>query len=82
MFISQLTPALTDNRNLLHLDLSCNSLTDNGLIFLAAALRLNRTLLSLTLTNNSIGDEGVEALAEVQWWGGGVVVEHLSTALT
>lgn len=64
-FVEELSSALTENGTLLHLNLSCNRIGDNGCRALATSLRLNRTLLTLSLTGNSIGDSGVVALAKV-----------------
>lgn len=63
--IVEASPHLADNGNLLHLNLSCNYIGDEGCAALASSLRLNRTLLTLSLTGNSIGDSGVASLAKV-----------------
>ena len=63
-FVQTLSPGLTDNTSLLHLNLSCNHLGNAGCVALATSLRLNRTLLSVALTCNHIGDEGIIVLAQ------------------
>lgn len=65
-FIQEVLPQLAANGNLLHLNMSCNSIGDDGCAAIATSLRLNRTLLTLSLTGNSIGDNGVAALAKVR----------------
>ncbi|CAF0714616.1 unnamed protein product [Brachionus calyciflorus] len=52
------------NTKLLSLNLSGNSITDNGAIEIARGLRTNRTLLVLNLSGNQIGDLGACKLAE------------------
>lgn len=64
-FVAEIAPHLSENKTLLHLNLSCNRITDEGAYSVATSLRLNRTLLSLTLTNNYIGDIGALNLAKV-----------------
>ena len=61
-FTQDITPYIG---NLLHLNMSCNSIGDDGCVSLATALRLNRTLLTLSLTGNCISDKGASCLAEV-----------------
>jgi Ran GTPase-activating protein (RanGAP) involved in mRNA processing and transport len=46
------------------LDLSYNSIGDDGAKALAEALKTNSTLTTLDLQNNSIGPDGAKALAE------------------
>lgn len=57
--------SLEVNITLLHLNLCCNNIGDEGCVALASSLRRNRTLLTLSLTGNSIGDYGVGSLAKV-----------------
>ena len=64
-FLADLSLPLKENMTLLHLNLSCNHIGNDGCIALANSLRLNRTLLSLSLIFNSIGDVGAFALAKV-----------------
>lgn len=64
-FIEELSSSLAVNATLLHLNLSCNMISDNGCIALATCLRFNRTLSTLSLTGNSIGDRGATSLAQV-----------------
>ena len=56
--------SLTENINLLTLNLCYNTLADEGAKHLAECLRLNRTLLSLNIGSNGIGDEGVKYISE------------------
>ena len=62
-----LTDASNDFRNLLTLNLSCNSIGDNGVKALAAGLKncSNLRLTSLDLSSNSIGFDGTKVLADV-----------------
>lgn len=64
-FLQDFSPLLIKNGTLLHLNLSCNSIGDDGCAALASSLRLNRTLLSLSLVGNVIGDKGAASLAKV-----------------
>ncbi|XP_074621745.1 uncharacterized protein LOC141880193 [Acropora palmata] len=59
-----LAQALRVNSSLSSLDLSDNSISDEGVNSLAQALRVNTSLSSLDLSSNSIGDEGANSLAE------------------
>ena len=60
-----LANTLSENKNLLTLNLCFNKLGNLGMYHLAKALRLNRTLLSLNIGSNEIGDEGVKYIADV-----------------
>lgn len=66
-FLAELSPHLSENKCLVHLNLSCNRIGDVGVSSLATSLRLNRTLLSLALTNNYVGDIGALSLARVSY---------------
>ena len=61
-----LTDALNCFGDLLELNLSCNSIGDDGAKALADALKkcCNIKLTSLNLSSNSIGDDGAKALAD------------------
>ena len=65
VFLSEIAPQLSENKCLIHLNLSCNTIGDDGARSLATSLRLNRTLMSLALTNNHIGDAGALSLSNV-----------------
>lgn len=64
-FVQEVSPHLATNGNLLHLNMSCNSIGDDGCASIARSLRLNRTLLTLSLTGNFIRDRGVIVLSKV-----------------
>jgi Ran GTPase-activating protein (RanGAP) involved in mRNA processing and transport len=55
---------LTEGTNLMHFDLSWNSLTDEAALHLARILSGNSALKRLNLSSNAIGNRGVKALAE------------------
>ncbi|KAF9386232.1 hypothetical protein CPB97_003913 [Podila verticillata] len=57
--------ALKTNSTLTTLDLSGNSIGNNGVQALAEALKTNSTLATLELQNNSIGDTGAQLLHQV-----------------
>ena len=62
--VSTLCLALRVNTSLTSLDLSENSIGDEGASSLSEALRVNTSLTSLDLSENSIGDEGASSLSE------------------
>ena len=62
--LSTLCLALRVNTSLTSLDLSNNSIGDEGASSLSDALRVNTSLTSLNLPGNSIGDEGASSLSE------------------
>ena len=59
-----LAQALHHNSTLLELTLSCNSISDGGVVALACALHHNSTLLELKLSSSGISDGGAVALAQ------------------
>ena len=54
---------MLQNKHLKHLDLSCNSLCDEGVYCLCEGLQHNTTLVYLNLSYTGITDEGVECIA-------------------
>ena len=62
--LSTLRLALRANTSLTSLDLSRNSIDDEGANSLCQALKVNTSLTSLSLGLNSIGDEGAHSLSE------------------
>ena len=62
--LSTLCLTLRVNTSLTSLDLSRNSIGDEGASSLSEALRVNTSLTSLDLSGNSIGDEGASSLSE------------------
>ena len=62
--LSTLCLALRVNTSLTSLDLSQNSIGDEGASYLFEALRVNTSLTSLNLGCNYIGDEGASSLSE------------------
>ena len=64
-FLAEAAPQLSENKSLVHLNLSCNRIGDDGVNAISTSLRLNRTLLSLALANNHITDIGALSLARV-----------------
>ncbi|KAL0242759.1 hypothetical protein GEMRC1_005322 [Eukaryota sp. GEM-RC1] len=59
-----LIEALKTNTTITSINLSFNSIGDEGARALAEALKVNHSVPSVDLMNNSIGDEGARALAE------------------
>lgn len=55
---------LQSNKTLTSLDLTCNSVNDDGAAIIADALRKNRTLTSLNLNSNQITNDGARMIAE------------------
>ena len=53
------------NSNLIHLDVSGNGITTEGLKSLCQSLKTNRTLIELDMQSNRIDDEGVKLLTDV-----------------
>ncbi|XP_029701459.1 leucine-rich repeat-containing protein 71 isoform X1 [Takifugu rubripes] len=62
---SALSTISSTNKKLLALNLSFNSIGDEGAAHIAQGLRLNRTLVCLSLSNNQIGDVGATQLARI-----------------
>ena len=62
--IAAFSQALAANTSLTTLDLSQNSIGDEGATSLSQALALNTSLTTLTLSQNSIGAEGATTLSE------------------
>ncbi|KAG0196550.1 hypothetical protein BGX28_009996, partial [Mortierella sp. GBA30] len=62
--VRRLAETLKTNSTLTTLDLSSNSIGENGAIALSEALKTNSTLTTLHLKRNSIGDNGAVALSE------------------
>lgn len=56
--------ALQHNNSLIHLDLSANSITSEGVKDIGQALRTNQTLKLIRMNDNHIGESGAKALVE------------------
>lgn len=70
-----------NNNNILHLQLSNNSITNIGANSVAKALRNdNNSILSLNLSSNMIGDSGVKDISQALIDTDGAVLETLSLA--
>ncbi|XP_032754447.1 leucine-rich repeat-containing protein 34 [Rattus rattus] len=62
--IQQLCNALHSNSTLRYLDVSCNKITRDGMVFLADVLKINTTLEVLDLSFNRIENAGAKYLSE------------------
>ena len=62
--LDEIAYILRTNTTLTSLDLSENSISDEGAAIMANCMRVNATLTCLNLASNLIGDEGATALAE------------------
>ena len=60
-----ITFGLYNNTTLLKLDLSCNSITDNGVIEISKCLQTICSLQTLLLSNNNISDIGAEKISDL-----------------
>jgi GGDEF domain-containing protein len=56
---------LKTNRNLTHLDLSCNTISSQDMPYLVEALKFNKTLTRLNLTECEIQSESAQYFAEI-----------------
>ncbi|XP_054432933.1 leucine-rich repeat-containing protein 34 isoform X3 [Pteronotus mesoamericanus] len=62
--LKQLCDALYLNKSLRYLDVSCNKITRDGIVFLAAVLKSNTTLEVIDLSFNRIENAGAKKLSE------------------
>ena len=76
--IAAFSQALAANTSLTTLDLSQNSIGDEGATSLSQALALNTTLTTLTLSQNSIGTEGATSLSQALAVNTSLTTLHLS----
>eukprot|EP00829_Urostomides_striatus_P002641 TRINITY_DN12899_c0_g1_i1.p3 TRINITY_DN12899_c0_g1~~TRINITY_DN12899_c0_g1_i1.p3 ORF type:complete len:106 (+),score=53.82 TRINITY_DN12899_c0_g1_i1:48-320(+) len=59
----QIGHALKIHQSLINLDISFNTIGDEGCIAIGYALVLNQSLEDLNLSSNEIGDEGTKAIS-------------------